>query len=294
MKKIILLILSGVLILSCSFYQLSTPVMPNAATMVAGTLQALTLAAPPPATITATESQPSPEPIENQVAFSNVSFILPPDIAANALSGTIPAVTGNDPGWGNAPEHVKFELDGYPLNETFHRPQILVYPAEEYALANQGAATSIAHLRVILDGNGQPAPESLPAISSFNAGQLFAAQIQLIQFKSGRGVRFLTEYGQYSATANNIDLFYHFQGLTDDGKYYIIAILPVSHPFLANDENPMTIPPDGGIIFPGYDNGYVLDVYYTKVMDLLNSQAPETYLPGLASLDSLIQSIAIH
>jgi hypothetical protein len=294
MKKIILLLSAGLLILACSFSQASTPVIQNPGTIVAETFQAMTDAAPPPATLPPTEPPAPLQPTGNQISFSNVSFTLSGDVAANALAGTIPAVTGGDPGWGVAPEHIKFELDGYPLSNTFHDPQILVYPANEYAAMHQGAATSMAHLRVILEGNGTPPAESLPTIPDFNAAQLFAAQIKVIQFKSGSGVRFLAEYGQYSATANNIDLFYEFQGLTSDGKYYIIAILPISQPLLANDEKPETNPPAGGIPFPGYDDPNAITAYYISVVDLLNNATPESFLPGLASLDALIQSIEVH
>jgi hypothetical protein len=294
MKKILFVLLMVILLLACSFSQSITQVVPNAETMVAGTFQALTAAAPPPNTMPATEPLPSPQPVGNLISFDNINFILPPEVAASALAGTIPAVIGDDPGWGLAPEYIKFELDGYALYNTFHTPQILVYPAQEYAAVNEGAGRSIAALQAILNGSAAPIAQNLPSIASFNAGQLFAAQIQVIQFKNGSGVRFLTEYGQYFATANNVDLFYQFQGLTSDGKYYIIAILPVSHPLLASDENPETIPPAGGVPFPGYDNESVLNTYYTDVVNLLNTAAPESYLPALTHFDALIQSIEVH
>ena len=295
MIKTMFVFLVGLLMLACSLSQSVTPLVPNAETMVAGTLQALTLAAPPPATISATAPLPPPsQPPGNLVSFGNVSFILPPEVAASALAGTIPATTGDDPGWGLAPEYIKFELDGYALYNTFHKPQILIYPAQEYAGINEGAARSIASLQAILYGSSAPIAGNLPAIASFNAGQLFAAQIQVIHFKNGSGVRFLTEYGQYFATANNVDLFYQFQGLTSDGKYYIIAILPVSHPLLAFDENPETIPPAGGIPFPGYDNESAITIYYTDVINLLNIASPDSFQPGLINFDTLIQSIEIR
>jgi hypothetical protein len=59
----------------------------------------------------------------------------------------------------------------------------------------------------------------------FNAAQVFASNIKVISFQNGKGVRFLTEYAQHAASANNHNLFYYFQGLTGDGAYYIIAIL---------------------------------------------------------------------
>ncbi len=280
--------------LACLTSQPAATAFPPVSTLVAATVQALTAAAPLPATISAAAPPPSPQPGGNTIAFGNIRFTLPADVASNALAGTVPAsAPADDPFWNTAPEHTKFALDGYGLRGTFHAPYILVYPAQEYAAVNEGAGMSIARLQAILNGSAAPTADNLPAVPSFNAGQLFAAQIQLIQFHNGMGVRFLTVYGQYYATANNHDLFYQFQGLTDDGKYYIIAILPASHPLLAFDSNPETAPPAGGIPFPGYDNENAVVKYYNEVVSLLNSADPESFYPALLQLDALMRSIQI-
>jgi len=258
-------------------------------TLVAGTIQAMTAAAPPN-----TAAPTVPAINGSAVSFENVSFSLPADVASSALAGKVPAINETDWTLDNAPEHIKFQLDGYKLYDTFHDPRILVNPAQEYAAVNEGAGRNIAKLQAILSGSAAPTAENLPAIASFNAGQLFAAQIQVIHFANGSGVRFLTEYGQYYATANNHDLFYQFQGLTSDGKYYVLAILPISHPLLAFDENPETVPPTGGISFPGYDNPDAVNAYYTSVVTLLNSAAPNGFEPSLTSLDGLIESLNIQ
>ncbi len=281
MKKLLFVLLAGLLVLSaCIPPEPVTPAGPNVGTMVAMTLEALTASAPTIAIQNGTV-----------ISYQNVSFILPTGLATNALAGTIPAAIGEDPGWGLAPEHIKFELDGYTLGDTFHEPHLLIFPAQEYAALNEGAGSSITRLQAILNGTAAPTAENLPHIAAFNAGQLFAAQIKTVQFQNGSGVRFLTEYGQYFATANNRDLFYQFQGLTSDGKYYIIAILPISHPLLAFDEKPETTIPAGGIPFPGWDNQDAIPVYYTNVVNLLNTAAPESFRPALGTLDALIQSI---
>jgi hypothetical protein len=240
-------------------------------------------------------SQPTAQTGGIPISYQNVSFILPTGLATNALAGRVPAVTGTQdgPGWDLAPEHIKFQLENYALYNTFHEPSILIIPAQEYAALNEGASRSITRLQAILSGAATLTPENLPTVPYFNAGQVFAAQIQIVQFQNGSGVRFLTEYAQYYATANNKDLFYQFQGLTSDGKYYIIALLPASHPLLAMDENPETAIPAGGIPFPGFDDENALNAYYPSVVNLLNSTAPERFNPALGTLDALIQSINI-
>ncbi len=289
MKKILLVLAAGLLMLSaCVPNQPVTPAGPGVETIVAATLQALTAAAPviPPT---------STPPNGIAVSFQNVSFVIPTGLAANALAGTVPAVpvTVDGPGWDIAPEHIKFQLENYARVGTFHEPHILIIPAQEYAALNQGASTSITRLQALISGAAAPTAENLPFVPYFNAGQVFAAQIQLIQFQNGSGVRFLTEYAQYYATANNADMFYHFQGLTNDGKYYIIALLPASHPLLAPDESTDSPLPAGGIPFPGFDDQAAIEAYYPAVVNLLNSAAPDSFNPTLSLLDALIQSITI-
>lgn len=286
MKKTLFVLLAGLLALAaCIPPQPVAPAGPNVETLVAMTFEALTALAPPP----------TAQPNGAAISYQNVSFILPTGLATNALAGTVPAVTAtpDGPGWDVAPGYIKFQLENYALYNTFHDAYILIYPAQEYAAVNEGAANSIARLQAILSGAAAPTAENLPHITFFNAGQAFAAQIKTIQFQGGSGVRFLTEYAQYYATANNNDLFYEFQGLTSDGKYYILAILPASHPLLAMDENPETVIPAGGIPFPGYDNQNALETYYPAVVNLLNSAAPESFNPALGTLDALIQSLNI-
>ena len=289
MKKIWFILLAGLLALSaCAPVQPATTTGPGVETIVAATLQALTAAAP--------VVPPTPTlPNGIVISFQNTSFVIPTGLATNALSGTVPAVVGSQdgPGWDVAPESVKFQLENYALYNTFHEAYILVYPAQEYAAVNEGASRSIAQLQAILSGSAAPTPENLPHVAFFNAGQVFAAQIQIVQFKSGSGVRFLTEYAQYYATANNNDLFYEFQGLTSDGKYYILAILPASHPLLAPDADPASPVPAGGIPFPGFDDQNAIEAYYPAVTNLLNTAAPESFNPALPLLDALIQSISI-
>jgi hypothetical protein len=76
--------------------------------------------------------------------------------------------------------------------------------------------------------------DQLPTVPFFNAAQVFASNVQPISFQNGSGIRFVTEYAQGFVSINNQDLFYHFQGFTDDGNYYMVAVLPVTSPVLAS------------------------------------------------------------
>jgi hypothetical protein len=225
------------------------------------------------------------------ISFENVSFVIPEGLASGANPESVPAVgEGSGAPWETAPAHVKVALISYQLQGKFHEAAIYLYPADEYGQVNPNAAEQIDRLQKILIGS-TILKETLPTIPWFNAEPLIAAHIQMIPFQSGRGIRWLTEYAQYLAPINNNELFYHFEGLTSDNKYYLIAVLPVTAPILPENEKPDATVPEGGVPIPtdiGVNNNY-----YISVTERLNSLAPEAYTPSLNTLDALIRSILV-
>jgi len=159
------------------------------------------------------------------------------------------------------------------------------------------AAFESMHRLNNISGNlgAQISGEQLPAIPFFNTQQAFASKIQPIAFQNGQGVRFLTEYAQYAISANNHDLFYHFQGLTSDGAYYIVVILPITAPELAETSDSGAPLPPGGVPYPYMsDPNADMKAYYYSVNDVLNATPPESYAPTINQLDALIQSMRIN
>lgn len=251
-------------------------------------LPASPTAAPPTGTphVTATSTIDT----SGVVTLNNVSFTIPLGVAQDAQSEMVPAVTdvNNSPWWEVAPEHLKFTLTGYQVRDKALEPQIFVYPAGEYAQGNTNAGEQIERLKAILAG-GPITKDVLPSWV-MNAGQIFSAKAQVVPFQNGRGVRFLTQYDQYPAPINNRELVYHFQGLTDDGKYYVVAILPVTSSILAEDEKMESPVPAGGVpVTNGTDQAY-----YDAVTKALDVMYEDSYNPSLFQLDSLIQSITLQ
>jgi hypothetical protein len=238
--------------------------------------------------------QPSLEGVE--VSVDPLRIVLSPMLASGARGIQFSRAEGDDvPPWELTPGHIQLKLEGYLLQDTFHEPQIYVYPAQGYAELVPAAFESMHRLNNILYDPAAPISSyGLPRVPFFNAGQAFASNIQVISFQNGRGVRFLTEYAQYFASANNDDLFYHFQGLTGDGAYYIIAILPITAPVLAENNDAAAIPPPGGIPYPDIaDPDADWQGYYSAVTNLLNTTSPEAFTPTINQLDQLIQSMRI-
>lgn len=249
-------------------------------TVVAGTLQAATANAPTQQT-------------GISVSFQNVSFVIPEGLALGANSELIPEAneTNSDP-WGIAPEHILFILTGYPTTSKHFEPVVRVYPAQEYAAVSSWAENSLTRLQKILADPSQPfTNENLPR-SPFNgaAAQQYAAQAKILAFNGGTGVRMISQYGQFPGQILKDNSFYHYEGLTSDGKYMVAIQFPVSLPLLTTAENLSA----DGVPFPSdISDTTGLSSYYQGITDKLNLASPDSFQPTLTQLDQLIQSITI-
>lgn len=270
-QKTLALCMVTLLIISCNLPTLATPI-PQTETPIVVATNTITTG--------------------GTVTLNNVSFALPLGVANDAQSEMVSAVTdpNNAPWWEIAPAHLKFSLMGYQLQDNYFGPQILVYPTDEYAQLNSIAAEQIQKLKAILAGSAL-SKEAVPNVPIFNAAPLIASKMLVINFKSGRGIRLLTQYDQYPAPINNHELFYHFQGLTDDGKFYIVVVLPVTSSILAEDEKPEATIPEGGVAIPAATGPD--PTYYDAVTKALDAMYEDSFNPSLFQLDALIQSITV-
>ena len=249
--------------------------------------------------------EPSPQPTATaeppaglDAAFGMVSLRLPAGLATGITGQVVPATEGNAdelPFWEIHPSHTVITLTGYTSQNTYFAPHIEVYPVPEFESMNEGAARNLAELRSLLQERPEMAPEHLPMIPVFNAAQIVHAQMRYVDFQDGSGVRYLAQYGQAYMPVNNQELFYTFQGLTADGAYCVVAILPVSATFLqATFEPDAPVPPDG-VPFPGYQETDTakIEAYYEAVTAELEQAPAGSLAPDLALLDALMQSVRV-
>lgn len=239
------------------------------------------------------EEEPTrtPEPVPTQavaqmrnVAYEGIRFTFDPAMAAEVLAERVPT-TEMRPGWTIGP-HTRFLFDGYVLPETFHAPRILVYPVAECKAVNEHVAKTIADLeQLLLDRPATPA--TIPVLPAFHAGQMMRARVAYVDFQNGTGVRFLTQYAQAYLPINNHEIFYTFQGLTDDGQAYVAAILPVAHPSLPASQK-------------AYEGGDVhalirrFDAYIVEIEKQLAAQDASSFVPDLNTVDTMIQSLEVE
>ena len=243
-----------------------------------------------PATeLPATEVPMVPSIIPANLYCNEVSLYLEPALGSSFSCETIPEANEPDmPYFAINPEYTAITIQGYPLGgDTFFDAHINVYPFQRFRELIPGANDDYSYLYRLLSGEMQ-GEMALPFLPYLGAAQLFYAQYGILNFHSGSGIRYLTEFGQYTAPVNNEDLFYTFQGVTSDGQYWISATLPVNHPILpANPQNP-----PNGQSWEDFSNNYGTYIADMKVQ--LDSQSWDSYTPQLGMLDDLISSITIQ
>jgi hypothetical protein len=231
------------------------------------------------------------------ISATPIKFVIPPGLGRGVIAKNMDVVTDQTgASWEIAPAHLQLTIQGYAFVNSYFVPQLFVYPAQEYSAVNPTAAEGIKRLQAVLASpNAQYANDVLPYIPFYNAGQVFAAQEEVMQFTGGSGLRAVTQYAQDVSPINNSGLFYHFEGLTADGKYYIIAVLPLNLPFLAGNNDPVATVPAGGIPFPPNNaSGSSFQDYFKQVTALINSAPADQFNPTMGTLDDLIQSISIQ
>ena len=101
-------------------------------------------------------------------------------------------------------EYRRVTLQGYPVTGSIMQPQVFVYPVADLAEVKQTAGKMAADLHALLQSR-QPGDE-LPFLPLINAKQVMHQQVQYLDFKSGKGVRFLAWYSQGMMMVSNADL----------------------------------------------------------------------------------------
>ena len=244
-----------------------------------------------PETPTVTETQTATEPPvpQTNVTCNELALFLDPALASGFTCQTVPETGGPDaPGFEVNPQYTELSLTGYVLSDRFFTPKIYIYPVQRFSeLLPDALPPMVAELQALI-GGGPTGSGGLPLLPNFNAGQEFFARYKVASFGSGNGIRYLTQYSQYIDPINNHEMFYTFQGLTGDGKYWIAAILPISNPILPADG---TNPPNGQS-WDDFGNNFA--TYIADLATQLNSQPPENYSPTITMLDALVTSIKIQ
>lgn len=224
--------------------------------------------------------------------ITNASLSIPPGLATGIRSDLVPESRGADvPVWDLHPAYTRITFEGYPLQGTALQPVINIYPADSFSQTSEAASLVINDLKSLLASQGTQST-SMPFLPLQNASQVFFSNTARLSFQNGVGFRYLTQFDQAPLPVNNHELLYTFQGLTQDGRYYVAALLPVNTGFLHVDANPQSPTPPDGIPFD-WNDPQTMPAYLQSVKQRLEGASPEVFVPNLTSLDALIQSMKV-
>ncbi len=265
--------------LACNFSATPTlSISQSAATVVAGTLQAITTVAPtrPPQGI--------------KVSFKNVSLVIPVGLGNGANTNQTEDVEMPpypNPSSGPMPKHIVITIKGYPIaSPVVSQAKIAIFKASEYA------------------GYSNITPKAFSELQSYRGGKVppdwvfdaITIQASPTSIQNGHGVRYITQMIP-SVQISNDQIYYYYQGITNDQAYFVMAVFPVNASFLPSNYSDQTVPPSG-IPFPGITNPSAsqndLQAYYKAVEDKLNSTSQQDFKPPLSTLDALMQSIEVN
>jgi len=241
-----------------------------------------------------------------EVKNAGVSFIYSTnDFAAVEIKKkpkqTVPDIIGGAIDVGFAPEHFCFYLkEKRPLPALEQGPRYF-YPARSFICAISLKDSSVKDFGGAYPSLNRAAPRlqkilrerphkfksrrSIPDIPRNNASPSIVSRFQYLDFRSGSGILFLTQYANEMQPnpVNNEELTLNFQGLTKDGRHYLAARLAITHPSLPK-----------GIDFTNDIERDRQWSYLRKGEKELEGLSEESFQPSLKSLKALLSSIYVE
>jgi hypothetical protein len=187
------------------------------------------------------------------------------------------------------PTYLEFTLNNpNDADDSFSNGYLTVFSVERYRQIDSMAGDIINNLVEMLATRSTETTDfELPYLPYVNAGQLFHSNVQIVSFKNGEGIRYLTMHVQDVAPILNEGLFYTFQGLTSDKQYYVSFSIPVSHPALTNTWDDYF----ADLEYQEFSDNF--RAYVEKDREVLNSSPDAAFSPPLTILDQLVESIMV-
>lgn len=149
-------------------------------------------------------------------------------------------------------------------------------PAGEYTVVVNDQVTEAFTLDL-------DALNSLPFLPFFNAQSMMHTRGEYFSFRNGSGIRYLTQFGQAAGPIHNRELLYTFQGLTDDGAYYVAAVFPVAQ---------ADLPADIASADTSFPDGF--EAYIQGMKAALAAADPASFTPNLETLDGMVTTITLQ
>jgi hypothetical protein len=246
-------------------------------------------------------------PAKRTATHDGVSVTYDSSLAREVRAETAPAAPLEDAGGkpdGVYPEHVAFMLVGRSVApaDSFSEPVVRVCPVTDYLKAFSASPRYVKDARRTLDDlrrliRRRPAAleGNVPALPFADATEVFHARVRYLRFRGGSGVAFITQAQQDDQLINAQHASYSFRGLTDDGRFYVSAELPVAAPVIAPTRDAAshdgyTLPLQPG----GRRERQRYAAYVERVRRKLERLRPAQFRPDRRLYDELLSSLEIR
>lgn len=220
--------------------------------------------------------------------------------AVNRVQGyfrpTLPYAPDVPPAYNGIPAHLRFSFDDDTLSPWFDpvfERQLLIFPVAAYRQMYEAAGVPDIGQRIdalagLIAARPEAVSDPIPVFPPLgDTVQDLQAQVSYLDFAGGSGVRFITHFAPEASPITNDAIFYTFQGLTADGRFYLAFYQPISTSALPDtfDESPAAA--DYDTFAANFEN------YLAETRQTLNDLPATAFEPDLAQLDALIESLQL-
>jgi hypothetical protein len=225
------------------------------------------------------------------ITGGGISFLLPEAVATGATAEEVEAVPlSDDMLSGDAmPDHTRITFEGYEVGESFTVPELRIFNTADFAaFASADGSMSFpteldALKRLLADRPALYQVPYLPMLPVINAGQIFHARQQYVEFEGGSGIMYLTAYGHDVSPITEGQVWLTFQGLSDDEQTYIAGAFPLNTNYLITE-----VAED--FDYEAFSAGY--ESYIQSIRTGLNDQISTVFEPSLTALTAMLMSIS--
>ncbi len=226
--------------------------------------------------------------------YKDLSFDYDSSLATSFVGKTVPAYID---GFGSFPEHILIQLVGYPIIREYVEPVVRLFPVGKYQLLpdphGKAAEEEINKLKTLLSQKpslpsykttiGGNAP-IIPYLPGRNAGFILSAKTKYSSSSNVNGISYIPYFWQQAHQVDTDNFYYTFQGLSNDGQYYIAAEFPIAL-------SKITLPK---VSNQQLDTNIEVAInYVTQVAQALDRASSNSYSPNLDLLDALFKSIRV-
>jgi hypothetical protein len=246
--------------------------------------------------------------VQKFVSYQKVEFYYADNLASDVNATVMPACVlrqASDKPDCAAPKHLAFTLVsfGSPQSENsfYSSSNIRIYLIADFrkilAISPylQTFDTEIRSLQRLIGKKPTSWQGKIPYLPYIDATQSFHAHLKYIKFKGGQGVGSVVRYDIENTLVQDRQLAYTFQGITNDGRYYISATFPIIAPSL-------NLPKNGRItVYEGYhlpssvslfyQQEKKYQVYLKRMQNKLEKMPTDQYAPNLELLEELVGSL---